>query len=216
MIKTVIFDMDGVVIDSEPVHHAAFMSHFKELNIEITDDYYRALTGFSTKNVFEKITKDFNLNIPINLLVNRKREIFNNLFDTKEDLFLIDGVLNIIQELYKNGIKLILASSSSKVTIDRIFKRFDLYKYFSHIVSGEDFPKSKPHPAIFLHANKLSGDKKEECIIIEDSTNGIKAAHDAGIFCIAYNSKNSKKQNLSLANITINDFSELELHKIIK
>lgn len=207
--------MDGVIIDSEPVHHSAFLEHFKELGINVSDDYYRSLTGFSTKNVYEKIVIDFHLkNHCINDLVQRKRSIFNSLFDTKEDLYLIEGVLEIIQKFHKEGIQLILASSSSKVTIDRIFKRFNLYRYFTHIVSGEDFPKSKPHPAIFLHAHKLSNHKKEECIIIEDSTNGIRAAYDAGIFCVAFDSPNSKNQNLSLANIIINKFSELNLSRI--
>lgn len=207
--------MDGVIIDSEPVHHSAFLEHFKELEIKVSDDYYRSLTGFSTKNVYEKIVIDFHLkNHCINDLVQRKRSIFNSLFDTKEDLYLIEGVLEIIQKFHEEGIQLILASSSSKVTIDRIFKRFNLYRYFTHIVSGEDFPKSKPHPAIFLHAHKLSNHKKEECIIIEDSTNGIRAAYDAGIFCVAFDSPNSKNQNLSLANIIINKFSELNLSRI--
>ncbi|APD07198.1 beta-phosphoglucomutase [Flavobacteriaceae bacterium UJ101] len=214
MIKTVIFDMDGVIIDSEPVHHSAFLEHFKELGIEVSDQYYRSLTGFSTKNVYEKLVVDYNLQHNIEDLVQRKRSIFNHLFDTKEDLYLIDGVLEIIQKFHQEGIQLILASSSSKVTIDRIFKRFKLYSYFTHIVSGEDFPKSKPNPAIFLHAHKLSNHKKEECIVIEDSTNGIRAAHDSNIFCVAFDSPNSKNQDLSLANIIINNFSELNLSQI--
>ncbi len=214
MIKTVIFDMDGVIIDSEPVHHQAFFEHFKELKISVSEDYYYALTGSSTKNVYEKLIKDFDLKKNVNDLVERKRSIFNHLFDTKEDLCLIDGVLEIIQKFYNENIQLILASSSSKVTIDRVFRRFDLHSYFSHIVSGEDFPESKPHPAIFIHAQKLSGHTLKECMVIEDSANGIFAARDAGIFCIAFNSPNSKNQDLSLANIIINDFSELNLSKI--
>ncbi len=214
MIKTVIFDMDGVIIDSEPVHHQAFFEHFKELKISVSEDYYCSFTGSSTKNVYEKLIKDFGLKKNVNDLVERKRSIFNHLFDTKKDLCLIDGVLEIIQKFYNENIQLILASSSSKVTINRVFRRFDLYSYFSHIVSGEDFPKSKPHPAIFIHAQKLSGHTLKECIVIEDSANGIFAAHNAGIFCIAYNSPNSKNQDLSLANIIINDFSELNLSEI--
>lgn len=214
MIKTVIFDMDGVIIDSEPVHHSAFFEHFKELEISITDEYYQSLTGFSTKNVYEKLALDFNLKHRIEDLIQRKRTIFNHLFDTKEDLCLIEGALETIQGLHQEGLQLILASSSSKVTIDRVFRRFDLYHYFTHIVSGEDFLKSKPNPAIFLHAQELSKHKKEECIIIEDSTNGVRAAYDAGIFCVGFDSPNSKNQNLSLANIIINHFSELNLSQI--
>ena len=105
--------------------------------------------------------------------------------------------------------QLIVASSASKVTIDRVFRRFDLHQYFSHIVSGEDFPKSKPHPAIFEHAASLSSAPKENCIVIEDSTNGVKAAKAAGIFCIGYNRFHSKDQDLSLADIIVNHFDKL-------
>ena len=108
----------------------------------------------------------------------------------------------------------IVASSASKVTIDRVFTRFGLHSYFSHIVSGEDFPKSKPHPAIFEHAVFLSQTPKEACVVIEDSTNGIIASKAAGIYCIGYDSENSKMQDLSLADSVIRRFDELSFEKI--
>jgi beta-phosphoglucomutase-like phosphatase (HAD superfamily) len=107
-----------------------------------------------------------------------------------------------------------LASSSAKVTIERIFNRFNLHQYFTHIVSGEDFPQSKPNPAIFNHAAFLSQTPKGNCIVIEDSTNGIKAANAAGIFCIGYNSVNSKMQDLSTADMVIQHFETLSFDRI--
>lgn len=214
MIKTVIFDMDGVIVDTEPIHKYAYMQHFKELNIEISDTMYATFTGNSTKNVYEKIKANFSIDQDINTLVDRKRTLFNDAFDTKEDLELLDGVADLIKDLHHNGMQLILASSSAKVTIDRIFRRFNLFPYFTDLVSGEDFPQSKPHPAIFLHAVSLSIASKENCIVIEDSTNGIKASCAANIFCIGYNSKHSRLQDLSQANIIINHFNELDFKKI--
>jgi HAD superfamily hydrolase (TIGR01509 family) len=111
--------------------------------------------------------------------------------------------------------QLIVASSASNVTINRVFTRFNLHQYFTHIVSGEDFPKSKPHPAIFLHAASLSNAPKENCIVIEDSTNGIQAAVSAGIFCVGYDSFHSKDQDLSKANMVIQHFKELNFENII-
>ena len=107
-----------------------------------------------------------------------------------------------------------LASSSATVTINRIFNRFGLHKYFTHIVSGEDFPKSKPHPAIFLKAAELANTPIENCIVIEDSTNGLMAAKAAGIYCIGYDSFHSKLQDYSLADSVIKDFKELSYDKI--
>ena len=216
MLQTVIFDMDGVIVDTEPVHNYAYYQHFKELGIEVSSEMYASFTGNSTKNVFQKIKDHFGVAEDIPTLVEKKRSLFNDAFDTKEDLFLLEGVEELIKKLHQNGIQLILASSSSKVTINRVFNRFKLHNYFSHIVSGEDFPQSKPNPDIFLEAVRLSKSNKENCIVIEDSTNGIKAAHVAGVFCVGYRSVNSKKQDYSLANLLIDRFEELDFNTILK
>lgn len=215
-LKTVIFDMDGVIVDTEPVHYYAFMKHFQELGISISDKEYSTYTGYSTKNVYEKIKSHFNLNDEVSDLVQRKRSIFNDAFDSKEDLSLLEGVEQVIKELHSQGIQLILASSSAKVTINRIFNRFELFPYFSHIVSGEDFPKSKPNPEIFIYAQQISNHSIEECLVIEDSTNGILAAKSAELFCIAYDSFHSKMQDLSQADVVINHFSELNNGKVFE
>jgi HAD superfamily hydrolase (TIGR01509 family) len=207
--------MDGVIVDTEPVHKYAYFKHFEELNIVVTDELYHTLTGNSTRNVFQKLKNQFNLTEDVEDLIQRKRAIFNDAFDTKEDLFLIDGVEELIKDLHTNGLQLIVASSASKLTINRVFTRFNLHQFFTHIVSGEDFPKSKPHPAIFEHAASLSIAPKENCIVIEDSTNGIEASVAANIYCIGYNSLHSKFQDLSKANNIIQNFNELNA-KIIK
>ena len=209
MIQTVIFDMDGVIVDTEPVHRYAYYKQFEELNIEVTEAMYTSFTGFSTRNTFQTLKEQFQLEQEVEDLIQRKRSIFNDAFDTKEDLELLEGVRALIEDLHQNGIQLIVASSASKVTIDRVFTRFGLHDFFTHIVSGEDFPKSKPHPAIFEHAASLSIAPKENCIVIEDSTNGVKAAKAAGIFCVGYNSEHSKDQNLAEADVVINHFKEL-------
>jgi HAD superfamily hydrolase (TIGR01509 family) len=214
MIQTVIFDMDGVIVDTEPVHHYAYNQHFKQLNIEVTPELYASFTGNSTKNIFEKLKVQFQLEQDVQTLVETKRNLFNDAFDQKEDLYLLDGVEALIKELYENGMQLILASSSAKVTIDRIFNRFGLHPYFSHLVSGEDFTHSKPHPAIFEHAVLLSNTPKENCIVIEDSTNGILAAKAAGIYCIGYDSFHSKMQDYSKADKVISDFKALSFDSI--
>lgn len=214
MKNTVIFDMDGVIVDTEPVHYFAYQQHFKALDIVVPDVMYATFTGNSTRNVYQKLKEWFALEADVENLVDTKRALFNDAFDTKQDLYLLDGVEALIRDLHANGMQLILASSSAKVTIDRIFRRFGLYPYFSHIVSGEDFPKSKPDPAIFVEAVRLSGESAESCVVIEDSTNGIKAAKAAGIYTIGYDSVNSKLQDYSQADRVVKHFGELNAQRI--
>lgn len=209
MIKTVIFDMDGVIVDTEPVHRFAYFQHFDELGIPVTEAMFTTFTGNSTRNVFQRLKAQFDLTDDVEDLIARKRAIFNDAFDYKEELHLLEGVEKLILDLHRNNIQLIVASSASNVTIDRVFRRFSLHQYFSHIVSGEDFPKSKPDPAIFNRAVELSGHGKQECIIIEDSTNGIIAAKAADVYCVGYKSIHSKLQDYSQADLVISHFDEL-------
>lgn len=206
--------MDGVIVDTEPVHRYAYFQHYKELGIDVSEETYTTFTGLSTRNTYQKLKEKFGLAGDVEDMILRKRTLFNDAFDNKEDLFLLDGVEALIKDCHANGMQLILASSASKVTIDRVFTRFNLHQYFTHKVSGEDFPQSKPDPAIFLHAASLSVAPKENCIVIEDSTNGVKAAKAAGIFCVGYNSIHSKDQNLDLADKVISHFDELNHYAV--
>ena len=214
MIRTVIFDMDGVIIDTEPIHHHAFFTQFAELGITVSDALYASFLGSSTRNVFQQLKQEFALPQEVPALLHRKRELFNQAFDEDASLDLLPGVRALIQDLQAHGVQLVLASSASKATIARVFNRFGLAPYFSHTVSGEDFAQSKPNPAIFLHAAELAQTPVSECIVIEDSANGVAAAKAAGIYCVGYASPHSAGQDLRLADRVIQDFSELSATSI--
>ena len=216
MTKVVIFDMDGVVVNTEPLGLAANREMYKSLNIEVPDEVYSTFIGNSDRNIVQKI-KDLYPQIQLthDELLEEKFRHFFHAFDNATDLDLMPGVKDLIIELHSRGIMLVLASSSAKRKIERVFTRFGLYPYFSHIVSGEDFEFSKPNPAIFNEAVAKTGFSKDECIIIEDSTNGIKAAKAAGVFCIGYQSEHSMGQDTSIADKVITDFRELDYEKII-
>lgn len=214
MKNTVIFDMDGVIVDTEPLHKKAYYQHFKELEINVDAELFSRFTGKSTRNVYQMIKEIFGIDTNVEELIQRKRTLFYDLFDSDPALKLLDGVENLIKNLYSSNFQLILASSAAKSTIDRVFKRFHLFPYFSHLVSGEDFPESKPNPAIFIEAQRLSGNDKSNCIIIEDSTNGIQAANAAEIFCVGYKSVNSRNQNYETADLVIHHFDELKVEEL--
>jgi HAD superfamily hydrolase (TIGR01509 family) len=214
MLKTVIFDMDGVIIDSEPLHYKAYFKMFHEIGVDVSHAFYESLTGQSTINVCKKVCTHFNLKLAPETLVASKRKHYKTLFTSGTELELIDGVFQLIKNYHENGLTLILASSASMPSINMVFERFNLDPYFKAKLSGADLKQSKPHPEIFEKAAEASGHSKNECIVIEDSTNGIKAAKAAGIYCIGYDSFHSKNQDYSNANMKISNFETITYSKI--
>ena len=151
-VKCVIFDMDGVIIDSEEIHKKAYYETFTSIGVDVSDDLYKTLTGSSTINAFEKLVAHFKLDVNPEELVLAKRKRYVNFFEKDPTLHLVNGVENLIKNLYQQNITLILASSSAMVNINRVFTRFDLHSYFTAKISGADLTASKPHPEIFEKA----------------------------------------------------------------
>ena len=211
-LKCVIFDMDGVIIDSEEIHKKAYYETFKNLGVEVSEELYKTMTGSSTINAFQKLVNHFNLDDIPEELVLQKRKCYVNYFENDPTLSLVNGVKELIQFLYKQNLTLVLASSSAMVNINRVFSRFDLNEYFTAKISGADLIASKPHPEIFEKAAILGGVSKEQCIVIEDSDNGIEAANKAGIYAIGYRNLLITDQTLKNADLIIKDYNKLKKH----
>ena len=209
-IRCVIFDMDGVIIDSEEIHKKAYYETFVSLGLDVSDELYKTLTGSSTINAFQRLSTHFNLDADLEALVLDKRRRYTGYFENDPHLHLVTEVEALIRYLHAKGITLVLASSSAMENIDRVFDRFKLHSYFSAKISGADLKASKPHPEIFEKAALLGNTPKEQCVVIEDSDNGIKAANDAGIFVIGYANVLSEGQTLENADTVIEHFCQLK------
>tara|TARA_B100001564_G_scaffold135009_1_gene113257 strand:+ start:1210 stop:1893 length:684 start_codon:yes stop_codon:yes gene_type:complete len=214
MLKAVLFDMDGVIVDTEPLHHKAYLQMFEKMGIEVSEAMYNGFTGQSTRSICMQLCRFFNLKNNPEELVQIKRNNFTKLFFEDDDLQLISGVEKLIKEYHKNGLTLVLASSASMFTINNVTKRFKLDPYFTDKLSGADLKISKPHPEIFINATNAANVNPNECMVIEDSTNGIKAAKSAGIFCTAYKGENSKNQDYTLADKLITNYEEISFDEI--
>ena len=209
-LKCIIFDMDGVIIDSEEIHKKAYYETFVSIGVNVSDQLYKTLTGSSTINAFQKLITHFNLDLDPEKLVLEKRKKYVNFFENDPTLHLVEGVEEFIKYSFNRGFTLVLASSSAMVNIDRVFNRFDLNSYFTAKISGADLRASKPHPEIFEKAAILGKTSKEHCIVIEDSDNGVKSANDAGIFVVGYKNPIVEDQTLENADFIIESFDELK------
>lgn len=213
-LKVVLFDMDGVIVDTEPLHRKAYFKTFNQLGIDVSEELYTSLTGASTKRVCDTLIDTFSLSQTNEEIAAIKRAHFKDYFYNDDEFDLISGVRELIQHYYENGVTLILASSATMTTINMVFEKFELEKYFSGKISGADLKESKPHPEIFIKAAEMANESIDNCMVIEDSTNGILAAHRAEIFCSAYKSFHTHNQDYSLANMVVSDYSDLEIDKI--
>ncbi|MGH4124304.1 MAG: HAD family hydrolase [Clostridium sp.] len=216
MLKAVIFDMDGVIIDSEPVHMKLENEIYKKLGIEVTGDEHHSFVGATSHYMWEALKNKYKLNQTIEELIEFDRsEYFKHLNSDECEISLIGGVKDLIEDLHENGIKLAIASSSPLNVIEAIVKKFQIEEYFEAFVTGDYVNRSKPEPDIFLFASEKLGVNPKNCVVIEDSHNGVLAARKAGMKCVGINSDVSGSQDISMADLVINSFKEVNYIKLI-
>lgn len=208
MLKAVIFDMDGVIIDSEPIHNQAAILTLQEFGITLSPDYLLKFTGSTTPHMFRTIIEDYQLSATVEELIEADHANVKKLFKA-EGMTPLPGVIDLIKELSQHGVKLAVASSSSLKQIEEVTKAFGIQKYFDKLISGQNLEHPKPAPDIFLKALSLLGVNQKEALVIEDSTLGTQAAKAASIPCIGYINPNSGRQDLIAAFLVTDDFHAL-------
>lgn len=180
--KAVIFDMDGVIIDSEIVYIDLFRKLFKDCGIDISEEEIFSLVGLSQQKTDEFLENK----------IHKKADEIYKLMDSyidyenfKYSSIVIDGFYQLLKELKRKNLKLAVASSSSKNTIKNVLYELGVIDDFNVIVSGEDFIESKPNPEIYLKTCEDLNVNPKDAIAIEDSDYGIIAAKSAGLTVIA-------------------------------
>ncbi|OWZ83859.1 HAD family hydrolase [Natranaerobius trueperi] len=213
-IKAVIFDMDGVIIDSEPIHIEIEKKLIKKMGIELDSKQHESYIGMTMEALWEQIRSDFKLNYSVEELVeNHKKEVYNYLASSALPLF--PNIKNLILESKQNNLETAVASSSPKKIIELVVNKLDINCFFDYLISGEQVQKSKPYPDIFLQTAKQLRVSPNQCLVIEDSSNGVKAAKAAEMKCIGFQNPNSGNQDLSVADFIINSKDEVTLKEII-
>lgn len=207
--KAVIFDMDGVIVDSEPLYFEIEKRSFASHGFSLNEAEHHAYVGVPLRTMWEQLKGAYGLEPSVEeLLANHEGQVLLSIANAA-GLSPIDGAAALIRSLQEAGIAVALASSSSLALIDTILTKVGLKSDFQVIVSGEQVRQGKPAPDIFLRAAELLGVSPADCLVIEDSHHGVTAAKAAGMTCIGYFNPNSGKQNLSHADRIIASYEEM-------
>lgn len=204
-IKAVIFDMDGVIVESEYRNYKAKLKVLEPYNVTFDYDYYSQFPGNSNIVVWQKIIDDFSLSVTAEEM-HKVDLVARDELIREEGHIAIDGAIELIKRLSEKYILALASGSPEHIILDTV-KFFDIEKYFKFIISGETIENCKPAPDIFLITAENIGIPPENCAVIEDSHNGVLAAKAAKMYCVGYENPNSGFQDLSLADIVVNKHS---------
>jgi HAD superfamily hydrolase (TIGR01509 family) len=214
MLRAVIFDMDGVIIDSQPYHFAVEDKMCREMGIDVSVEESHSFVGMAGEKVWGYLKNKHALMESIEELLAFENKARTAYFSSLENVHPIPGVVELLKALKQHDIKTALASSSSVEVIEIFISKLRIKDYFQKIISGDAVENGKPDPDIFLHTAVALGEDPADCIVIEDSANGVKAAKDAGMKCVGFRNANSGAQDLSLADMVIDDFRKVNLEII--
>ena len=200
--------MDGVIIDSEPTHQKLEFEMFDELGLTISDEEHKTYVGTSSIDMWTRIRETHGLNkTPEELLLYGRKKYWEALGQNRVPL--VNGSQELMALLHQEGFIIQVASSATRPTVDKVIEHFALGDMIQHRIGGNEVKKSKPDPEIFLKAAKQSNSKPAHCLVIEDSTNGIIAAKEAGMHCIGYKNQGTGDQDLSLADVVMTDLNNI-------
>lgn len=210
-----IFDMDGVIIDSEPIHSRVKMDTFAHFGLEFNERDLVKYMGRTSGAIFgDVLSKSGRTDLALKDIVAYKHSHYLEVLRSGS-IQPVAGTVELIRALNKKNIPVALASSSAKKVIDTVIDSFKLEDAFKSVISGWELPKSKPDPAIYLLTAARLGVDANDCVVLEDTENGLLAAKGAGMYAIGYKNKNSGAQDLSLADMVVDNISDIKIDKLL-
>lgn len=212
MLAGVIFDLDGVIVDSHPAHKRAWKRFFQSIGKEVSnEDLAFVLEGRKREDILRHFLGDLSEE-QVRHYGAKKEELFRG---SAQELKTIDGLPDFLEQLEAAGLPLALASSASRSRAEYMLKGLELKARFEVIVTGDDVAKGKPDPAIFQLAARGLGLGPENLLVCEDAVSGVEAAKVAGMKCLAI-AANGRGPLLKQAgaDVVVPDFTEARLHEL--
>ena len=180
MIKAIIFDMDGLMIDSERVTFECYQEILKGMNLTMDEEFYKTLLGKPLKGIYQRFYDVYGNDFPIEDVIKDVHALMAKRFET-EGVPIKTGLKSQLEYLKENNYKTIVATSSNRDRVDTILSQAQITDYFDDSICGDEVTKGKPNPEVFLKSCQKLGVNVDEAIVLEDSEAGIQASYDAGI-----------------------------------
>ncbi|SDJ24975.1 HAD family hydrolase [Natribacillus halophilus] len=192
MEKVFIFDMDGVIIDSEPIHQRVEREAAAQYGVRLDDERMQFYTGTRSEDLWKTIIEEENLDVNLGTLLSEVEgkkaiEIENS------HLQPIEGIASLLEHLKNSQYKIALASSSSRALIQTVLTKYSIQHYYDFIVSGEEVEEGKPAPDIYLEVSRQLNVDPSDCVVLEDSANGVSSANAAGMRTIGFQSDDEQQ-----------------------
>ena len=210
MLKGIIFDMDGVLINSEPFHYQVWKEALKKRGINLDYEIYKPCIGSTVQVLMQILHEHYGVDEKDDSLLLEVKNLKQEMIEKQGYPPLIPYVKDMLERFHEAGYHMAVASSSPQEYIENVTSYWGISPYFQVLVSGEHVEHPKPAPDIFLKTADILGLLPEECLVIEDSENGCRAAKAAGMTCMAYYNPDSGKQNLQTASVVVEGFEEID------
>ncbi|MGJ0915911.1 HAD family hydrolase [Enterococcus avium] len=215
MLEAIIFDMDGVLVDSEYTYFQSKSQILSEAGHEVEDSYHFQFMGTTSDYMWEKMKQEFSLPLSVAEYIQQMTALRQAMIK-RDGIRVIPHVQEFVKGLSQAGLKLAIASSSSLAEIKVNLAEIGLSEYFSEVVSTEEVEHSKPAPDVYLAAAERIGIMPENCLGIEDTKNGTGAVRNAGMVCVGFANPAFPKQDLAFADRVVSSFSELDADSLTK
>lgn len=207
-LDAVLFDMDGVIIDSEPLWSEAEKRLLARRNLSYSPSLKTAMMGRDAKGAVRLLREHYSLTDSVEELIGERNHLIAELF--KEDLKTIPGALELVRSVIAEGIITGLVSSSSQPLIELALEKIGATGLFAITLSGDQVARGKPAPDVYITAAERLGVKPEHCLVIEDAPHGVAAAKHAGMCCLAIDTSVNVVE-LTTADRVVSGFEEVDI-----
>ncbi|MBO4495922.1 MAG: HAD-IA family hydrolase [Clostridiales bacterium] len=209
MISAVIFDMDGVLFDSEPYHDQTTTSILESYGVKNAYEAIRPYVGRTSEDMWADLKAKYGIKASVEDLTELQWK--KNVAGLKDSgLERSEGLTELLNYCHENGIKIAVASSSRQDFVEAVFDHLNLWQYVEVFASGFEVEHGKPMPDIFLLAATRLDIDPERCLVVEDSTAGVQAGRMAGMYTIGYDNPTSGGQNVNAADVVVKSLSEIQ------